>query len=298
MAADQTQDARAALELGDADGAQRIAVVGRRPVLIGRDRGCDVVVRDSHISRHHALVWIQKGMLHVRDLGSALGTRVGTRTVQPGECLAVQRDEVVLLADRLPLCWQPTAPDAAEPWTTPSPIERRGDAWTVGGDRPPEQSAEAGGDPLSDTHTIYGMDTDWDDVDDHPGHSLTVSCEQGAPARAVFEDPHGQTLKIRGEVRVVLLYLLARRRALYDAGRAESPWVDDYDIGVGLWGSRASTLPASRLNTLVTRVREQLAALEFPRDLVQKRAGRTRLGPAVGSVALQGQTTHRPPGAL
>ena len=53
------------------------AVVGREPVVVGRDEGCTIVVADRHVSAVHAeLVATERGV-RVRDLGSRNGTWIG-----------------------------------------------------------------------------------------------------------------------------------------------------------------------------------------------------------------------------
>ncbi len=263
--------------------------VGRHPSLIGRDRGCDLVLMDPHVSRQHALVWFQHNQLMVRDLGSALGTRVGDRKVLPGEVQVVERDAPLQLAGRVTLCWSGVPIEGDFRWAPELALKRVGRRWTTAdpGHSPFPRSVP--GRPISSDDTPVVMTLEWVGSELELGrYTLTVAVERGAPAEARFEDAAGAALMIGGEARVVLLFLLARQRLLYDSGQADSPWLDDRDLGVGLWGHRATELPASRLNTLVTRVRNQLDAAGFPRDLLDKRTGATRLGPAVGRVALQG----------
>jgi hypothetical protein len=51
--------------------------VGVTPLLVGRDRGCDVVCPDESVSRRHARVDVRAdGKVQVTDLGSANGTFV------------------------------------------------------------------------------------------------------------------------------------------------------------------------------------------------------------------------------
>ena len=56
----------------------------RANVLIGRDKSCDLRLRDTYVSRHHCWVEQQQGRWHVRDLGSRNGTWVnGERVAGP-----------------------------------------------------------------------------------------------------------------------------------------------------------------------------------------------------------------------
>jgi transcriptional regulator with AAA-type ATPase domain len=54
-------------------------------ILLGRSKECDVVVEHPSISRKHVEIAIRDGNVHVRDLGSANGTRVGGRPNVAGE---------------------------------------------------------------------------------------------------------------------------------------------------------------------------------------------------------------------
>jgi pSer/pThr/pTyr-binding forkhead associated (FHA) protein len=62
-------------------------------VRIGRVRGNDVVLQDSHVSSHHAVVQNQGNQFFIIDLGSSNGTYVNGRpVVQP--CLLEPGDEI------------------------------------------------------------------------------------------------------------------------------------------------------------------------------------------------------------
>ncbi len=62
---------------------------GDRPLLIGRGRACDLVLRDESVSRRHAELHRVDGRWMLRDLGSTNGTwdgawRVGETEVDSG----------------------------------------------------------------------------------------------------------------------------------------------------------------------------------------------------------------------
>jgi hypothetical protein len=48
-----------------------------QPIAIGREIGNDIEFGDERVSRHHAVLWAEDGVWHVRDLDSANGTFVG-----------------------------------------------------------------------------------------------------------------------------------------------------------------------------------------------------------------------------
>jgi S1-C subfamily serine protease len=74
--------------------------------VLGRVRGCDLVIRDEGASRHHAELRIEPaGGLRVRDLGSANGTFVDGRRIEEamlsgGEELRIGAVEIAVLAHR------------------------------------------------------------------------------------------------------------------------------------------------------------------------------------------------------
>jgi len=59
--------------LADGRPAQEVAL-GARPVVIGADRRCDLVLDDAQVSRRHAEIQITPEGVRVRDLGSTNGT--------------------------------------------------------------------------------------------------------------------------------------------------------------------------------------------------------------------------------
>ncbi len=64
------------------DAGQEVALDTERPLVLGRERGCDVIVRDPRASRRHAeLRRLAGGRVLLRDLGSSNGTWVGGERV-------------------------------------------------------------------------------------------------------------------------------------------------------------------------------------------------------------------------
>jgi pSer/pThr/pTyr-binding forkhead associated (FHA) protein len=290
-------DSAVPLLLADSPEQRPIALVGRHPLLVGRDRGCDVAITDPYVSRHHMLVWYDGGKLRVRDCGSALGTKVGRRNVGPGEALAVKPDERILLADRVPLTWGSMEERRPAEWSPAGLVVRAGPGWRVAdGLLPPNARPDAIDAPTALDTTLPGQAVWWADVAPEAQLcSLTISMAGGLPDRARFDQAGGGMVTVGGEARVVLLFLLAGRRQLFDRGGCESAWVHDHDLAVGLWGSRGKELPPSRLNTMVARVREQLEKANLDRTLIEKQPRATRLGHGIGAIAIQGVASGRLP---
>lgn len=71
--------------------------------IIGRSRGCDIVIPDETVSREHARVCVDNGIVSIVDLGSRNGTivgndRVATEVVSIGSLVQFGRIEC-LVAD-------------------------------------------------------------------------------------------------------------------------------------------------------------------------------------------------------
>ena len=54
--------------------AGRAVLIGGRPVQVGADRQCDVILSDAKVSRNHAELRLAPSGIQVRDLGSTNGT--------------------------------------------------------------------------------------------------------------------------------------------------------------------------------------------------------------------------------
>jgi transcriptional regulator with PAS, ATPase and Fis domain len=67
----------------------------RGDVVIGRGAESDLRVDDPSISRKHAVVTVDGDQVRIKDLGSANGTRIGERALEPGESVDVAPGEVV-----------------------------------------------------------------------------------------------------------------------------------------------------------------------------------------------------------
>ena len=64
---------------------QSIALPPRGAVVLGRARDCEVAIADASVSRRHARLHVSP--LRLEDLGSANGTRVGSRRVVEGSAV-------------------------------------------------------------------------------------------------------------------------------------------------------------------------------------------------------------------
>lgn len=70
--------ARLLVLTGDGFGEQ-LVLDPDRPVVIGSDPQCDLLLGDARVSRRHALVQCEAGWYVIRDLGSLYGVHVNNR---------------------------------------------------------------------------------------------------------------------------------------------------------------------------------------------------------------------------
>ncbi|HET9049629.1 MAG TPA: GGDEF domain-containing protein [Chiayiivirga sp.] len=75
-----------------------------RPVVIGRDHGCDLLILHPSVSRRHCEIWLEGGRYRVRDLGSTNTTRLNDRPVESadladGDLLVVGESIVKFVGD-------------------------------------------------------------------------------------------------------------------------------------------------------------------------------------------------------
>jgi DNA-binding NtrC family response regulator len=67
--------------LVDTKDGKKSVLIGRDPVVVGRDEGCTVVIPDRHVSAVHAELTATERGVRIRDLGSRNGTWVGDLSV-------------------------------------------------------------------------------------------------------------------------------------------------------------------------------------------------------------------------
>ncbi len=82
----------------DGNGATRVPL-GRRPMTIGRDAGCDVVVASRFVSGRHARVEPEGGGYRVVDLGSTNGVLRAGRRLAPGAAAALVDGDALRIGD-------------------------------------------------------------------------------------------------------------------------------------------------------------------------------------------------------
>jgi len=68
----------------------------RKSYLMGRDPGCDIVIVDRQISRHHARILVSPKGITLEDLGSKNGTHINGRMIT--ESVLLQDGDVIQIA--------------------------------------------------------------------------------------------------------------------------------------------------------------------------------------------------------
>ena len=77
-----------ALRLVSSDGTQSFDLRDDVPLIVGRAPTCDIPVFDPTISRRHAEIMVEEGVLRIRDLGSSNGTYVNGEKVDQANASA------------------------------------------------------------------------------------------------------------------------------------------------------------------------------------------------------------------
>ena len=153
-----------------------------RPCQVGRAPVNDLTINNTMLSQFHAILWIEGGQAHVRDLGSRNGTFVngsraeGTVTLSPGDVMSFGPDTRVRIAK--------VDGRFEAPPTLVVQDQDSGLCWVIRGDRmhfggTPECEIQVGDGPRLATLLVTGPDEIWlgEESDDRPltmGESFAV----------------------------------------------------------------------------------------------------------------------------
>ncbi|HUS63333.1 MAG TPA: sigma 54-interacting transcriptional regulator [Kofleriaceae bacterium] len=113
------------------DGLQTHALPERGTVVIGRGPESDLRVDDRSISRRHAAVTVADGVVTIADLGSANGTRLAERALEPDQPARLQPGEVADLGEVMVILQRGFEPAAR---TAPAPASASASAPEDAGD--------------------------------------------------------------------------------------------------------------------------------------------------------------------
>ncbi len=106
--------------IGLANGISFTLTEDSLPVVIGRDRTCDICIPSGHVSRRHCELYLINGVLCLKDT-STNGTSVGNRTVRQESCSIKEATEILLAGET-----RITVTPEAEAAPAVRPAERRG----------------------------------------------------------------------------------------------------------------------------------------------------------------------------
>jgi len=70
-------------------------------IYVGRDHACAIRPPDNLVSRVHACLWLDQGVVYVRDEGSSNGTFVNGTRLQPGQVRALAPGDQVQFGETL-----------------------------------------------------------------------------------------------------------------------------------------------------------------------------------------------------
>jgi len=106
----------ATLEIREPNGATRRVELNGRPMRIGRSTECELVIRDTRVSRQHARLHARGGLLVLTDLASTNGTRVNGQRITE---VVLGAGDRIAMGDSTLLVSVPEAPgggaDAGDP---------------------------------------------------------------------------------------------------------------------------------------------------------------------------------------
>lgn len=288
----------------------------RGAVQIGRGPDNDVVIVDAKASWNHALVYLDRGELWVRDLGSKNGTRVdGEPIARPTRLTTQSRlsiGDVELRVQSLPDTVGPyLVEDLASGVQHPIVSERfvigadtgahlrhtdveeratlmlvghgeiwvgqRGEDWPVTLDEPFVIDGARFVVREASTERVPTVE-----VQARPyAYVLEASLDLGPGPRAQLEDPLSHIrCQFTAETRAILLYTLGQQ-VLADrdthCAPADEGWVADLSLVSSVWGRTSELEGRARLKTLVHRVRHDCRTAGLDPWCVEKRSGHTRL---------------------
>ncbi|TWU48711.1 putative cyclic-di-GMP phosphodiesterase AdrB [Rubripirellula tenax] len=80
------------------EGVLHIPVDGN-PYIVGRKTGVSLKLQFRTVSGNHASLWVEKGVLHLKDLGSTNGTYVNGNRIDPETPIAISEEDLIHFAE-------------------------------------------------------------------------------------------------------------------------------------------------------------------------------------------------------
>ena len=75
------------------------APIDGNPYIIGRKTGVSMKVQFRTVSGNHAAMWVEAGILYLRDLGSTNGTYINGKRVEEGDTVTVAEEDLIHFAE-------------------------------------------------------------------------------------------------------------------------------------------------------------------------------------------------------
>ncbi len=258
--------------------------LGTHPVTVGRAPDNHLVLRAEAVSAHHALFFQEEDTVYVQDLGSTNGTFVnGTRIVRasvgPDDRIQIGPLEFRIRGTYEPTTYQIVTADSPVAWT----VE---DGFSIPGHEEATVFLRSGGITLAlpggscldvDPGESFTLGDTCFTLVEAPPTARTVPLEGRFPYQldifvetqvARLSAPNLDPVQFTAATRVSLLYLLANK---------DGRWVDDAELGPGIWGRAWARQDPNNINVLLHRVRQQVAERGYDRRFIERRRGAMRL---------------------
>lgn len=251
-------------------------------LTIGRAPDNDLILRDPDVSGHHAVLFHKGDQPHVRDLGSTNGLflngkRVVESVLAPGDLLGLGGLKVRLVETAAPSVgtWLLRKGPVALPVVSGESVDGHPEAvlfveddgvWldTGEGSRllPPGRFVLGDQELVLEASTAVAPTVPRDQT-----FPYAIEIDLGGN-RAVLSHEGHEPVVFRAEARVALLYVLAR---------SLNGWVEDTELGTGIWGREWVRQTANNLNVLIHRTRKQAQQAGYDRRFLERRRGALRL---------------------
>jgi len=295
------------------DSEQRVVPI-KGSVSLGRSPECTLALDDPEVSSRHCVLWVEHGVVWIRDLDSRNGTfvdeaRIG-RATPLSDGASVRAGSFVATVSCAPALEAAQRAFALQDEATGVKYVLRSDRFRIG----PEDGSDLQLDIPTD-HTILVHDGGEVWVGDEElaiggllelggvtfrlvevsaDNTSTVEADDELYSYAVAVDLNGHTgpqavvvdagrgleHTVDATNRAILLYVLGKKwREDRDAQvpRAQRGWCIDDDLIIGVWGKAALADGGGKLKALLHRLRVELKDAGFDPWFIEKKRGYTRI---------------------